>query len=577
MSDSIRVETPLDEVFGPELPVIHTEGRDPFVFVPRDELRSVLLKLKDDPRLRFDVLMELGAIDLLEFPAKPGDGGVRGKTDERFLLLYRLFASENGARITLRVPVDENDPHVPSVVDLYAAANWMEREAWDMMGIKFDGHPCLKRVLTHKDFVGHPLRKDYPAKQGQWLIELDDLMDELGEPDEQEEDNLSELVPMNVGPSHPATHGTFRILCRLDGETVIKAVHEAGYLHRGFEKSAEKGTYTQVVSYTDRLNYCSALMNNVGYCKAVESLLGVEIPERTKVIRVILSEVSRIMDHFVCVGACLVDIGALTNFWYLFNVREKIYEVIEGLTGHRLTNTFVRVGGLAKDLQDGFVEQLRDVLSGVPQAIADVRGLIAKNQIFIDRTVGVGQISGEDALNWGYTGPCLRASGVELDLRKLVPYYDYETYDFDVVLGANGDTHDRIMVRLEECTQSLRIIDQALAKLPDGPINIDDPTIVLPEKDQVYGSIEGLMNHFVLVYDGIKPPVGEVYDATEAANGELGFTILSDGEGRPYRVRVRPPCFLLYAALPHLVEGGKVADMVATLSSLNIIAGELDR
>ncbi len=576
MNAAVQVETVLKEWLGNDLLDYRGEGHEETVTVSRESLHALFTRLKNDPLFDLDVLMDLAGIDLLEFPKDGKDGGVRGSSKERFRVVYHLYSSKTSQRLRVKVPVSELDPVVSSVIDLYSAADWMEREAFDLMGIKFEGHPNLKRVLTHKDFVGHALRKDYPAKQGQWLLELDDMMDELGEaPDD--DDHLSEMVPMNIGPSHPATHGTFRILCRLDGETVVKAVHEAGYLHRGFEKSVERSTYTQVVSYTDRLNYCSALMNNVGYCKTVESLLGVEIPDRTRIIRVILSEVSRIMDHFVCCGACLVDIGALTNFWYLFNVREKIYEVIEGLTGHRLTNTFVRIGGLCHDLQDGFVEDLKAVLADVPKAVDDVRGLIAKNQIFADRTVGVGRISGEDALNWGFTGPCLRASGVNVDLRKDDPYYGYEEFDFDIVLGANGDTHDRIMVRLEECLQSLRIIDQALKVLPDGPINIEDPSIVLPKKDEVYGSIEGLMNHFVLVYDGIKPPVGERYDFTEAANGELGFYVMSDGEGRPYRVKVRPPCFLLYSALPALVEGGMIADMVATLSSLNIIAGELDR
>jgi NADH-quinone oxidoreductase subunit C/D len=351
----------LAERLGDDLISRRGDGHEHTLVVRRDRLHETLRFLKNDPAHAFDVLMDLAAVDLADFPEAPGDGGVRGGTDGRFLVVYHLYSTRTGRRMRLKVSLSETDPTVKSVVDLWSAADWMEREAWDMLGVKFEGHHNLKRLLTHKDFVGHALRKDYPVKKGQWLLELDDLMDELGEAPV-EEDSLSELVPMNVGPSHPATHGTFRILCRLDGETVIKAVQEMGYLHRGFEKSAERSQYGQVVAYTDRLNYCSALMNNVGYCKTVESLLGVEIPERTRLIRVILSEISRIMDHFVCVAACLVDIGALTNFWYLFNVREKLYEVIEGLTGHRLTNSYVRIGGLAYDLQENFVEDLRESL-----------------------------------------------------------------------------------------------------------------------------------------------------------------------------------------------------------------------
>jgi len=391
------------------------------------------------------------------------------------------------------------------------------------------------------------------------------------------EDLDTEPMYINIGPTHPATHGTFRIFCKLDGETIDRCAVEVGFLHRGFEKIVEIKHYNQVIPYTDRLNYCSGLVNNVGYCKAVERMLGVEITERTQVIRVIIMEIQRIMDHMICVGANLVDIGALTNFWYFFNAREMLNNLLEALTGARLTYSYIRIGGLAWDLPKDWEDRCKAAMKDVPAAIADVEGLIKKNRIFLDRGRDVGVMSPEDAVSIGFTGPCLRASGVNLDLRKKRPYYGYQDYDFEVPLGQRGDVYDRIIVRIEEMKQSLRIVQQALAKLPGGPINIDDKKIMLPPKDDVHSSMEALINHFKLIIEGIRPPKGEIYDAIEAPNGELGFYIISDGGEHPYRIKVRPPCFYTMNALKQLIEGGMVADIVAILGGLNVIAGELDR
>jgi NADH-quinone oxidoreductase subunit C/D len=387
----------------------------------------------------------------------------------------------------------------------------------------------------------------------------------------------TEPMFINIGPTHPATHGTFRVFCKLDGERIEKAAVEIGYLHRGFEKIVETKRYTLVIPYTDRLNYCSGLVNNVGYCKTVERLLGVTITPRTEIIRVIICEIQRIMDHMICVGANLVDIGALTNFWYFFNCREKLNDLLEALTGARLTYSYIRIGGLAWDLPKGFETNVAATLKEVPKAIRDVEGLIKKNRIFIDRARDVGAISGPDAVSLGFTGPCLRASGVNHDLRKKTPYYHYDQFEFDVPIGEKGDVYDRIFVRIEEMKQSYRIVEQALKILPGGPINIDDKNVVLPDKDKVHSSMEELINHFKLIIEGIKPPAGEIYDAIEAPNGELGFYIISDGTGKPYRIKCRPPCFYLMNGLKKLIEGHMVADIVAILAGLNIIAGELDR
>ncbi len=384
---------------------------------------------------------------------------------------------------------------------------------------------------------------------------------------------------LNIGPSHPAMHGIIQIVAELDGEQIVGADVEIGYLHRAFEKHSEVSTWSQVIPYTDRLNYCSSMMNNVGYCKAVEELLEIEIPERAKFIRVIVAELSRIMDHLICLGAAAVDLGALSNFWYFYNVREEIYDFTEKLCGARLTTNYTRIGGLMRDLSPDFSNGIRKVLKNLDRAVREVGRLLERNRIFMDRTQGIGVISKEEAINRGFTGPCLRATGVPLDLRRAEPYYHYDQFDFEIPVGTTGDTYDRLMVRFEEMRQSPRIIEQALKIMPEGPIITDDLRVALPPKQQVYGSIEGLMNHFMLVMDGygLRPPKGEAYFAVEGANGELGFYIVSDGSDRPYRVRCRPPCLPPLAALHRMIEGQMVADVVPTFGSVNMIGGELDR
>jgi len=387
----------------------------------------------------------------------------------------------------------------------------------------------------------------------------------------------TDLMFLNLGPSHPAAHGTLRTFVALDGETIKAAVAEIGYLHRGFEKTVEHRTWNQVIPYTDRLNYCSAALNNFAFCKVVERMLGIEITPRAAAIRVIVGEPMRIVDHLVCIGTNLVDMGALTNFWYTFNKRELVYDVLDKLCGARLTNSYGRIGGLYRDFYDGAVPDILHCVKECEDAFNEVEALIKKNRIFIDRTKDVCRFSAEQALSYGFTGPCLRASGVEWDLRKAFPYWGYDQYDFEIPVGTTGDTWDRIMIRFYEARESAKIIRQAIKSLPGGPICVDDKRIALPEKANTYQNIEGLINHFKLIFEGVRVPEGDCYDAIEAANGELGFYVTSDGSGFPYRVRVRPPCFLIFSGFPEMVEGSMISDAVATLGSINIIAGELDR
>ncbi|TVQ80869.1 MAG: NADH dehydrogenase (quinone) subunit D [Bradymonadales bacterium] len=490
--------------------------------------------------------------------------------------VYHFFNREQNKRIRVKVPHSEGEK-IPSLTKVYRAANWFEREAFDMIGIDFDGHPNLTRILCHHEFKGHPLRKDYPATGNQVLSKpIDFEFDPL--PVDEDEDVLTDQrMTLNLGPSHPATHGTFRWFVEIEGETITRAIAEIGYLHRCFEKMAETHTYNLVIPYTDRLNYCSAPMNNDGYCRSVEKLLGVEIPDRAQFIRVILNEFSRIIDHLVCIGTTSVDMGALSTFWFCFRAREDVYTLFEKLCGNRMLTSITRVGGLAGDLSDDWIADARIRVKALRETIDEVDGLLTNNKIWLKRMRDTGVIPKDMAIDYGFTGPCLRASGVDMDLRKLEPYYHYNEFEFDIPCLTDGDNFSRYLIRIEEMRQSCRIIEQALDKLPGGPVSIDNPKIVLPPKHEVYSNIEALMNHFMLIIDGIKPPVGDVYSYTEAANGELGFYLVSDGSGRPYRLKVRPPCFPIYQSFEEVVQGGLIADAVATLGQMNVIAGELDR
>ena len=387
----------------------------------------------------------------------------------------------------------------------------------------------------------------------------------------------SEPMLLNMGPSHPAMHGTVRIVLELSGETIMKSDVQIGYLHRGFEKMCERGTWTQIFPYADRLNYVSPMLNNVGFSLACEKMLGVTVPERCQHYRVVLGELARICDHMICSGAMCMELGAFTPFLYFARAREIIWDIFEEETGARVTHSFGRVGGMAKPPTADFKGMIRAGLPRVMHMINEGEKLILKNRIFLDRVEGVGKISKEDALALGWTGVCLRSTGAAYDVRKTHPYMTYDRYDFDVPVGTQGDNYDRFMCRQDEIRQSIRIIDQAMEMMADeGPINIDDPRVVLPPKEDVYTTIEATIQHFKIVMEGIKIPAGECYSYTEGGNGELGFYLVSDGSGTPYRVRIRPPCFPIVQGLSQLINGRMIADVVPTFGSLNMIGGECD-
>jgi NADH-quinone oxidoreductase subunit D len=389
----------------------------------------------------------------------------------------------------------------------------------------------------------------------------------------------SSKMIIEMGPSHPAMHGTVKMRVRVDGETVERVDVDVGYLHRGFEKSCENSTWTMIFPYTDRLNYVSPLINNNAYASAVEKLFDLEIPERAKYCRTIAAEMSRMSDHFTSIGAATMELGAFTGMLYLIEARDIMWDAVEELCGARLTVSYARIGGVVQDLPPGFADGLRKRLDRIGQLLEDVDTLLTRNRIFIDRTKGIGKMSPQDAISWGWTGPCLRSTGVAYDVRRAAPYDVYDRLEFDVPIGDHGDNYDRYLVRMQELRESRRILLQCLDQIGDTPpsILVEDARIKLPEKEKVYTAIEELMNHFKLIIEGIQVPQGEAYAYQEGANGELGFYIVSNGGGRPVKIRCRPPCFPITSSLQQMIEGSMLADIVPTFGSINMIGGECDR
>jgi NADH-quinone oxidoreductase subunit D len=393
---------------------------------------------------------------------------------------------------------------------------------------------------------------------------------------QRENEDGSELSILNLGPTHPATHGIFQNVLLMDGEKIVDAEQTVGYIHRAFEKIAENRPFYQINVLTDRMNYCSSPINNMGWWLTVEKLLGIEVPKRAQYLRVIFMELARIADHLICNSILAVDSGAFTGFLYIMQYREKIYEIYEEMCGARLTTNMGRIGGFERDLSDTGFRKLRAFLKEYPIALQEFIDLVARNRIFMDRCINIGGISAERAMSYGFTGPNLRAAGVDYDVRIASPYSSYEDFKFDIPVGKSGDVYDRFCVRNEEMWQSLRIIQQALDNLPDGPYHADVPDYYLPPKEQVYTSMEALIYHFKIVMGEIPVPKGEVYQAVEGANGELGFYLISDGSRVPYRLHFRRPCFIYYQAFTELIKGSYLSDAILIMSSLNVIAGELD-
>ncbi|MFM6984621.1 MAG: NADH dehydrogenase (quinone) subunit D [Chitinophagaceae bacterium] len=381
---------------------------------------------------------------------------------------------------------------------------------------------------------------------------------------------------LNLGPTHPATHGIFQNILKMDGEIIVEADPTIGYIHRAFEKLAEHRPYNQITPITDRLNYCSSPINNMGWHMTVEKLIGCEVPKRAQYMRVIIMELSRIADHIICTTIIGQDTGATTGFLYFFQMREKVYEIFEEICGARLTTNIGRIGGMERDFSPAAWEKLNKFMKEFPEYLSEFQKLIERNRIFMDRTIDCGPISAERALEYGFTGPNLRAAGVDYDVRVAMPYSSYEDFEFNIPVGQKGDTYDRFMVRIQEMWESISIIRQAIAKMPEGPIHADVPEFFLPNKEEVYSKMEALIYHFKIVMGETAIPKGEVYHSVEGGNGELGFYLVSDGGRTPYRLHFRRPCFIYYQAYPEMITNGLLSDAILTMSSLNVIAGELD-
>jgi len=575
---------------------------DDILVTDRESFFSLVRSLKEKP-LHYIMLLDLTCVDYLA---------------ERSCLemVYTLFSLDRNHRLRVKVPLPAGELSVPSLTPLWKNADWLEREVFDMFGVCFEGHPDLRRLFLYEGFQGHPLRKDYPLRKRQPIIPRENRM-----ATRLQKEARSESMLLNMGPSHPAMHGAVRLMLELEGERVLNSEIELGYLHRGFEKTCEQRTYFNLLPYTDRLNYVSPLINNLGYVMTVEKMLGLKIPERAQYIRVLMSELSRVSDHLTCLAAMAMECGAFTVFLYNIKAREFIWDVIEYATGARMTTSYIRIGGVRADLQPGFQDSLRKAVTETRKVLKDVHGLLDKNKIFLNRTREVGTISQEEALSYGWTGPCLRSTGVYYDVRKAHPYLVYDRLEFEVPLGERGDNYDRYQVRMSEMEQSLRIIEQAVRVLPGAPppvqgaemepeeairesriqkpsdrprlsptlegseknaypgILADDGRSIVPAKEDTYTSIEGLIRHFkfFMAGHGIRPPKGEAYFSVEGGNGELGTYIVSDGSDRPYRLHLRAPCLHLLAALESLIRGRFVADIIPTFGSMNIILGELDR
>ncbi len=588
----------------------------PSVLALRSRFGDSILGLKADPTGTPVVTIEPGrAFEILEF-LKTDDGqaydllldvmGADTGGGRTILVWYQLWSMRHARLLRLVASLSRGDLSIRSAVPLWGSADWLEREVYDMYGVHFEGHPDLRRILMPENYdEGFPLRKDFPLRGR--FSRSEQVRRALGRgaedvyareelalagvlPDGAAPETLSdpaapgsmdhlegEKMVINMGPQHPATHGVLRLVLQLDGETVVRCIPHIGYLHTGFEKTSEYREWNQVIPYTDRMDYLAPMLYNVGYALAVESLLGVEITPRCRVTRVILSELNRILGHLLWLGTTAIDLGAMSVFLYTFQERERIYNLHEAYCGGRITTSVTRVGGMLADLPLGWVEACRDFVEGLTATLDESERLLTKNSIWQARTIDVGIIDAASAIDLGLTGPNLRASGVAYDVRKARPYLGYEEYDFDVPIGATGDTYDRYLVRIEEMRQSIRILGQALDRLPGGPMNVDDPAVILPCKSDAMSSIDAMIAHFKLVMEGLQVPAGEVWYSIEASKGELGFGLISDGGSKPVRCRFRGPSFVNLGALPRLVEGGLVADVISVNASLDIVLGEIDR
>ncbi len=553
----------------------------PTVWAPAGLLPRLLRSLKEDARRPFPMLYDLTVVDERLRRHRPG------LPQSDFTLVYHLFSLERNEDVCIKTALTGDMPAVASIVDIWPAANWYERESWDMFGVTFDGHPHLRRLLMPPNWEGHPLRKEHPARATEMEpFRLPESKEEAEEealkfrPEDwgiQRAHDDTDFIFLNIGPQHPGTHGLLRIVLELDGEVIVDAIPDIGYHHRGAEKMGERQTWHTYIPYTDRIDYLGGVLNNLPYVMAVEQLAGIEVPERAQVIRVMLSELFRIASHLVWYGTFAQDVGALSPVFYMFTDRERVFDIIAAICGDRMHPNWFRIGGVAQDLPQGWDGLVREFIAYLPSRMKEYDRIVMQNRIFKGRTQGVGAYTLEDAIEWGVTGPGLRACGLEWDLRKKRPYSGYDQFEFEIPTATGGDCYDRALVRVAEIHQSLRIIEQCLKNMPAGLYKADHPLAAPPPREMMLRDIETLIDHFLEIGWGPVIPPGEVSAGVEASKGITSYYLISDGGSSPYRLRIRTPSFPHLQMIPLISRGSMIPDLLAILGSMDYVLADVDR
>ena len=551
------------------------------LWLPLERLKNVLYYLKKEVAQPFILLYDLTAID--ERTRKKD----RDYPSPYFTLVYHLFSFDRNSFIRIKAALPDGHPSAPSITSLWANANWYEREVYDMFGVQFEGHPHLTRILMPQSWEGHPLRKEHPSRATEMgpfrlydeKVDFEQAMLQF-KPEEwnlQRQSDDSDFMFLNIGPQHPGTHGVLRIILQLDGEDIVDAVPDIGFHHRGAEKMAERQSWHTYIPYTDRVDYLGGVNNNLAYLLSVEKLAGIEVPERAKVIRVMLCELFRIASHLVWYGTFAQDVGQLSPVFYMFTDREKIFDIIEAVCGGRMHPNWFRIGGVAQDLPKGWETLVQSFVDYFPKRLREYDALVMKNSLFKARTVGIGIFTLQEAIEWGVTGPGLRACGFDWDFRKKRPYSGYENFDFEVPTATNGDCYDRALVRVEEMRQSLRIIDQCLKNMPQGPYKSSHPLATPPVKNFTLQDIETLITHFLNVSWGPVIPSGEAMSCIEATKGANSYYAISDGNTSPYRMHIRTPSFAHMQMIPYISKGYTVSDLLSILGAMDYVLADIDR